>query len=127
MNAWIGSLSLYFLVTGALECFFPKKTGMFLMDCLRFRPFRLFSLWALGVGGVAYCGSPVNHLMWFVVFLIWLYGFMGFWILISPHSFLRVVHLSFEEMPEDRRDQMIQFDGFLRWVVSLLLFLAARP
>ena len=126
MNPYIFFLSIYFLVTGALEFFIPERANTFYEKCVAVRNFRIFSLWAFAVGAVAYMGMPVIHLKWFILFIIWLYGVMGFWILFSPHSFLNICQKTYFGLSYEARIAMVRFDGLVRFIVAALLFFAAR-
>jgi len=126
MNLLILFLAVYFFTTGGLETCFPKRTEQFLLQCLHFKPFRVFSFWAFTIGFIAYLGSPVNHLMWFVVLIIWLYGFMGLWILINPRSFMAVCKTALNQTTEEMKKSMIRLDGLLRFAAAFLLYMAAR-
>ncbi len=126
MNGLILLLSVYFFVTGAIEFFSPHKANRFYEKCIQIKEFRLFSIWAFVVGAVAYFGMPVAHLKWFVLFLIWLYGVMGFWILLSPHSFLKMCQKAYFKAAPEGKMAMVRFDGFFRFIVALLLFFAAQ-
>lgn len=126
MNPQILFLSVYFLITGGLEFFLPERANICYEKWIRFNNFRLFSFWAFAIGVIAYLGMPVQHLKWFVLFLVWMYGVMGFWILISPYSFISLCQKGYFSLEDKAKIAMIRFDGFTRFVIAALLFYAAK-
>jgi len=126
MNFYILFLSIYFLLTGFLEYLFSEKANHLYERWIQLPQFRYFSLWAFAVGFVAYLGSPTLHLKWFVIFVIWIYGFMGLWIFINPKSFILTCRKAYFDASHDHRLSMVRLDGVLRLCVAGLLFYAAK-
>jgi hypothetical protein len=126
MNPVLTLLSFYFIGTGSVEFFLPKAAQKFYEKCLNAVNFRPFSIWAFGVAAVAYLGSPAAHYGWFIVVMIWVYGFLGLWILIDPASFQKIYRKTYFDSPIEMRYKLIFFDGLIRIGTAFFILLAAR-
>jgi hypothetical protein len=128
LNPPIALLSLYFFATGALEVFLPRLAEALYEKVLRQKNFQIFCLWAFALALLGYGGSPAPRLQWFLTFLIWFYGFMGIWILISPGSFRELYRRAFFSAPIAARYKIIFTDGLMRLAAAaVILWIAKTP